>query len=298
MDGLTLDQMAVFVAVAEAGSFSGAARKLKRAQSAITYTVQNLELQTGAELFDRSSYRPTLTPAGRALLPRASRVLDGLSDYRRQARSMLAGVEARITLALDLVTPATLLTKALSAFNAEFPMVEVTLLAQPMEANLAALYDGVADLGLIVDVPMPGLLEGLQRIVCGKLDSVLVAAPNHPLSLLPEPIRQENLRDHTQLLLSSGLVSNVKDWGAHAVNRWRVNDLSLRRALLMSGVGWSSMPLHLVADDLSSGRLVALKLDKASFAEMPRSFPISVAHLRTKVLGPAGRWLLNSLAAQ
>ncbi len=49
--------------------FSAAARKLNRAQSAITYTVQALEAQTGTDLFDRSAYRPTLTPAGRALVP-------------------------------------------------------------------------------------------------------------------------------------------------------------------------------------------------------------------------------------
>ncbi len=69
LDGLTLDQFAVFVTVVEEGSFSAAARKLNRAQSAITYTVQALEAQTGTDLFDRSAYRPTLTPAGRALVP-------------------------------------------------------------------------------------------------------------------------------------------------------------------------------------------------------------------------------------
>ncbi|MBM3506652.1 MAG: LysR family transcriptional regulator [Alphaproteobacteria bacterium] len=43
MDGLTLDQLAVFAAVVDHGSFSGAARALRRAQSAITYAVQHLE---------------------------------------------------------------------------------------------------------------------------------------------------------------------------------------------------------------------------------------------------------------
>jgi DNA-binding transcriptional LysR family regulator len=298
VDGLTLDQIAVFVAVAEAGSFSAAARKLKRAQSAITYTVQNLELQTGIDVFDRSTYRPTLTPAGRALLPRARRVLDGLTDYRQQARSLLAGIEPRLTIAVDVVAPVALLTNVLKAFNEEYPMVEIVMLAQPMEANLAALRDGIADLGLIVDVPMPGLLDGLQRIVCGQLKSVLVAAPDHPLVRLHKPIRQENLRNYTQLLLSSGVPGGIKDWGAHAVNRWRVNDLGLRRALLLTGVGWSSMPFHLVKEDLSAGRLIELKLDKSNSAERPPSFPISVAHLQTKVFGSAGRWLVDSLAHQ
>ncbi len=88
LDGLTLDQFAVFVTVVEEGSFSAAARKLGRAQSAITYTVQALEAQTGTDLFDRSAYRPKLTPAGRALLPRLT-VLAALSLIVHQ---VLAGL--------------------------------------------------------------------------------------------------------------------------------------------------------------------------------------------------------------
>ncbi|MBL0405295.1 hypothetical protein JKG68_15095 [Microvirga aerilata] len=111
------------------------------------------------------------------------------------------------------------------------------------------------------------------------------------------PIRMEDLRDHTQILLSSGLeVSGAKDYGALAVNRWRVNDLRLRHHLLLAGTGWSSMPRHLVAEDLQAGRLVALTLDAASAAEQPPDLPLSVAHLRTKALGPAGRWLSDRLA--
>jgi hypothetical protein len=55
MDALSLDQFAVFAAIAEEGSFAAAARRLNRAQSAITYAIQKLEDQTGVPLFDRSA---------------------------------------------------------------------------------------------------------------------------------------------------------------------------------------------------------------------------------------------------
>jgi DNA-binding transcriptional LysR family regulator len=71
IDSLTLDQIRIFLAVAETGSFSKAAKRLHRAQSAVTYGVQKLEAQFGIPLFDRAGYRPVLTEAGRALLPRA-----------------------------------------------------------------------------------------------------------------------------------------------------------------------------------------------------------------------------------
>jgi DNA-binding transcriptional LysR family regulator len=81
-DGLTLDQLQVFLAVAESGSFSAAARMLGRAQSAVTYAVQRLEQQVGTQLFDRSGYRPTLSAAGQALLPRARRIAEDIDLFK------------------------------------------------------------------------------------------------------------------------------------------------------------------------------------------------------------------------
>jgi DNA-binding transcriptional LysR family regulator len=295
LDGLTLDQFTVFVTVVEEGSFSAAARRLSRAQSAITYTVQGLEAQTGTDLFDRSAYRPTLTPAGRALLPRARRILEGVADWRKQARSLIQGVEARLTLALDVMAPTGPLAAVLKAFSAEFPIVEVTLLVQPLEATYTALQQERADLGVVVEVPDPRLLEGLERQSCGRLAFVLVAAPDHPLAQKREPLTSEDLRDHIQLLLSTGEASGSRDYGGQAINRWRVTDMGLRYRLLLGGVGWSTMPHHLVAEDLAEGRLVALSLGEASAAEVPPELPLSLAHLRTKALGPAGRWLMERL---
>ena len=296
LDGLTLDQFAVFVTVVEEGSFSAAARKLNRAQSAITYTVQALEAQTGTDLFDRSAYRPKLTPAGRALLPRARRILEGVANWRKQARTLTQGVEARLTLAIDMMAPTGPIGTVLKAFGAEFPMVEVALLVQPLEPTYAALKEGQADLGFIIEVPDPGLLEGLERHPCGRLAYVPVAAPDHPLAQKREPLTLDDLRDHTQLLLSTGKeVAGSRDRGAQAINRWRVTDLGLRHRLLLAGVGWSGMPRHLVEEDLAMGRLVALTLDQSSAAELPPEVPVSLAYLRTKALGPAGRWLMERL---
>jgi hypothetical protein len=68
----TLDQLRVFLAVVEVGSFAGAARRLGRATSVISYSIANLEAQLGVSLFDRHSTRkPQLTEAGRAVLPEA-----------------------------------------------------------------------------------------------------------------------------------------------------------------------------------------------------------------------------------
>jgi DNA-binding transcriptional LysR family regulator len=79
------EQILVFLAVVDQGSFSAAARHLQRAQSAVTYAIQQLESDLGVALFDRSGRRPLLTPAGNALVGNARRVARELSSIQRRA---------------------------------------------------------------------------------------------------------------------------------------------------------------------------------------------------------------------
>src|SRR6201989_504528 len=95
----TIDQLKVFLTVVETGSFTAAAKRLKRAVSAISYAISNLEQQLGIELFDREGSRtPVLTKAGAAVLSKARVVAVGVDDLRASARSLLRGVEAEIIL--------------------------------------------------------------------------------------------------------------------------------------------------------------------------------------------------------
>src|ERR1700739_4453174 len=91
IDSLTLDQVRIFLAVADTGSFSKAAKRMNRAQSAVTYGIQKLAAQFGIALFDRTAYRPALTEAGRALLPRARRIAEETNAFRDTARSLASG---------------------------------------------------------------------------------------------------------------------------------------------------------------------------------------------------------------
>ena len=101
MDAISLDQLRVFRQVAESGSFSAAARHLHRAQSAVTYAIQKLEEQVGAQVFDRGGYRPVLSEAGRALMPRATRVLEELAAFNTQARAIAGGLEGEVAIVVD-----------------------------------------------------------------------------------------------------------------------------------------------------------------------------------------------------
>src|SRR6201982_3997756 len=97
----TLDQLRVFLTVVDVGSFAGAARKLGRATSVISYSIANLENQLGVSLFDRESTRkPQLTEAGRTVLSEARTISNGISGLRAKVKGLLQGLEAEINLIL------------------------------------------------------------------------------------------------------------------------------------------------------------------------------------------------------
>jgi DNA-binding transcriptional LysR family regulator len=295
VDSLSLDQFAVFAMVVAEGSFAAAARRMNRAQSAITYAIQKLEEQSGVALFDRSAYRAELTEAGRALLPRARRVLDDVDDFRLQAAGVKEGVEAELSLVVDSFVP-DLLPPALKDFKEAFPLVQLRLSVEFFQGTAAALQEGWADLALMAaTTPQPGDLE---RIQCGEIELVAVAAPDHPLAQLKKAFAPELLRDHLQLVLSSRAeMRDRRDYGVLAVRRWRVSDMNLRHKLLLAGIGWCSMPRNLVTADLAAGRLVELKPLRWEGADRMPRFPLVIAHRRDKALGPAARWLIQRLAA-
>ena len=297
MDALTLDQFRVFATVVEAGSFSAAARRLNRAQSAITYTVQKLEEQVGSQLFDRSAYRPVLSEAGRALLPRVRRILDEVDGFTVQARGIAGGLEPELSLVVDSLFPIGTLVEALTGFQAQFPSVQTRLHVETLGAAVQAVLDGVVDLG-IVTVFASDFAE-LERTPLGEIELAPVAAPGHPLAGSDEVLEPEALREHVQLVLTDrSQLTAGRDYGVAAVRTWRIADLGAKHAMLLAGLGWGSMPLHMVRNDLDTGRLTRLRLSRWDGAqEMPR-LPAVMARRRDQALGPAGRWMSARLTAR
>ena len=146
IDSLTLDQMRVLVAVADAGSFSAAARKLGRVQSAISQAIQTLETTLGLSLFDRSGKTPQLTDAGKALVGDARALIAGARAIRARAQSMAEDVEAELTLAVDLMLPISLLMESLKALRVAFPLLPASVYTEALGGAEQRLRDGAARL--------------------------------------------------------------------------------------------------------------------------------------------------------
>lgn len=288
----TLDQIAVFLAIVETCSFAGAARKLGRANSVISYAIANLENQLGVTLFARSgTARPKLTDAGRAILTDSRGLAIALDSLLAKARGLTSGLEAEVSLVVDVMWPAKKLVRALDEFRKRYPTVGLHLWVETLGAVTQAVMKGSAIFGL--SGPLPLASDLLTRGPAGSVKLLAVAAPDHPLAQLQVPISAALVRDHIQLVLTDrSSLTDGRDFGVVSVKTWRLADLGAKHALLLAGLGWGNMPKPIVNDDLKRGRLVELRIETPG----ELVYPFHTVYRSDTPPGPAASWLMERLA--
>src|SRR5258706_10685551 len=149
LDGVSLDQLRAFIASADEGSFSAAARKLRRAQSVVSELVSSLEGQIGVALFDRSGRYPVLTPEGAVLLADARAISSGLDHMKARAKGMAAGLEPELSAVVDVMFPIAAITEAAKEFRQKFPGTPLRLYVEALGAAYQPLLYGVACLATV-----------------------------------------------------------------------------------------------------------------------------------------------------
>jgi DNA-binding transcriptional LysR family regulator len=295
LDALTLDQLRMFVAVADAGSFRLAAARLGRAQSAVSSAVANLETELGTPLFDRSSHRPALTMEGRSLLEDSRSLLLRADLLRAKARGMGSGVEIELTLMADTLFPLSRIAEALGRLHAAFPSVGVQLQIGTLGEPVDALLVGKADLALTVGEDLRD--PRLEFDSLAPLSMVAVVGPTHPLVQVAKggPVSAGELADHLQIVLVDPTVrSRGRDYGVLSQRTWRVGSQEAKHQLIKAGIGWGRLPDWLVRDDLEKARL--RRLPAAALGEGGRTVGWSyLARRLDRPLLPAATFLRSSL---
>ena len=289
----SLSQLQVLLTVVDAGSFAAAARRLNRATSAITYAIDNLEAQLGLPLFDRVATRkPELTQAGRAIVAEARTVTHSVDMLRAKVKGLLEGLEAEVSVAVDVMLPTSRLVDALQAFQAMFPTVPLRLHVETLGAVTQLVSERTAVVG--ISGPLHVDTTGIERIAIGHVDFVPVAAPFHPLARLGTQTPGA-ARNHIQLVLTDrSKLTEGQDFGVISMKSWRLADLGAKHALLLAGVGWGNMPAAMVQGDLDAGRLV--KLDLPEWSESV--YPLKALYRTDTPPGPAAQWLIERFKSQ
>ena len=290
LDTMTLDQLRTLEAVAETGSFSAAARKLGRVQSAVSQAMQALETSLGVPLFDRSGKIARLNDTGRVILADARNLLRGAEALKARAATIAEDLEPELTLAVEAVFPVEVLTASLHELAKMFPLLPVTVYTEALGGAEQRISDGSARIALYA--PMPAIAPNREAEFLITIPTVPVVAASHPLAQEKSPLSRVTLEKELQLVLTDrALTANRLILGIISHRTWRFADLETRRQFLLAGFGWCNMPVPLVRQDIISGRLKVLDIQEHTAPQ----FPIHVVYERGRTPGRAGRWLIDDL---
>jgi DNA-binding transcriptional LysR family regulator len=290
LDGLSFDQLRSFIAAAEEGSFSGAGRRLHRAQSVISQTIANLEGQVGVALFDRAGRYPVLTEAGVLLLADARRVTGAVNALKARAQGMASGVEPELSVAIDVMFPMAVLTQAAKSFSETFPGTPLRIYVEALGGVAKAVLDGQCRLGVMGTLPLSSPELVTERLLAVQI--AFVAAPAHPLAQMDGPIAECTLAEHVQLVLTDRTeLSRGREFHVLSPRNWRLADLGAKHAFLLAGLGWGGMPLAMVQRDLDEATLRQIQVQDRALEVMA----MSATYRADAPPGPAGRWFVEQL---
>ncbi|MFN3730964.1 LysR family transcriptional regulator [Comamonas testosteroni] len=261
------DQVPLFLAVLDAGSFSAAARKLGRVPSAVSMAIAQLEAELDLQLFERSGREPVPSAAARALEPQARLLAEQLQLLNWQAQALHAGLEERLTLAIAPELLATHWSEPLSRLVHEFPALPIEVLAAPQADALELLHAGRAHLALVFERPAMDGREGFQEM--GRETLVAVMSPQFEpwLQALAEhgqgrttlpQLTVEQLAATRQVLVASRDPQQTDPRFVFARQLWRTDSHQAALSLIGAGLAWGWLPKGLVESHIDSGALMEI----------------------------------------
>jgi DNA-binding transcriptional LysR family regulator len=273
-----------FVQAATQGSFSAAARKLGRSQSTISAAVASLEIDLNLTLFDRSSRKPGLTPAGHVVLQRAEAILAATSRLEMTASQLSQGVEAKLTVALSDTYQSDRFEAALSTFEQRYPDLELECLIAECDDLVALVQSGRAHVAFAErqDSYPPDLASST---VDERTEIALFVAHGHPLAALAK-VDQEMLQQHRELRLAT----IVNPYESRAKGRvWSAPSYLMLLEMAQGGFGWAPLPRWLVE------RFGAGALQELQVRGWPKTVSVDALWSRLNPPGPAGSWLIGKM---
>ncbi|ADN77364.1 transcriptional regulator, LysR family [Ferrimonas balearica DSM 9799] len=285
----SLDQLRAFVAAAEQGSFSGAARRLGKAQSAVSQAIANLEIDWGVELFDRRTRKPMLTDKGVTLLAHARVVLNQARGLEIAAAALEQEQETTLNLAVDEALMVSAIEPVLREFAERFPATSLALHAVASPDVLALVAGGRAQMGLMFS--NLSFHDEVDSCYLGELPFVVVASSTHPLAKL-EAVRLADLCVYRQLMVRGFDGLGLEQVPPVSAQQWWANNLFLLRELARQGLGWSYVPQHMITQELAAGSLVVLPV---VFDHKPWRAPVDRVVARGAKPGPALSWLMAAV---
>ena len=251
---LKLDGLATFVAIAEAGSISETARRLRLSKSVVSDRLTELERSLGASLMHRSTRKLTLTEDGIAFLERASRIAHEVEEAAADMAERRGALVGPLRISAPVTFGRMHLGPAIYPFIAKHPRVELTIDLDDRRVDASAGgYDAVVRHGPIAD----------SRLMAWRLAPsrrALVASPNY-LARQGTPGLMTDLDGHRGIFYTNRGVGDWRFSGSNGATIVRgraallVNNGDMMRDAALAGLGIALLPMFIAGADIKTGRL-------------------------------------------
>ncbi|MDR8412577.1 LysR family transcriptional regulator [Nonomuraea sp. 3-1Str] len=247
---MDLQQMRYVVAVAETGGFTRAAERCLVVQSALSHQIARLERELGARLFDRTSRRVSLTPAGEAFLPAARQALDAAERARAEVAAAAGEIRGRLAIGIIPTVAAVDLPRELKDFHARHPRVRVTLRTGTSEELTERVRQGGLDVAFL-GLPPAARPKGVRARELARGELVAVVAPGHPLTG-QDGVDLRRLAEETFVDFPAGTAGRAQSdeaFEAAGIQRevaFEVTAVDFMARLVREGLGVAMMPAAFV----------------------------------------------------
>jgi len=292
---ITLRQLQAFKTVAEFGSFTRAADRLKVAQPALSLSIRELERELNLRLFDRTTRRVELTGAGREFLQSADKLLADLEQAVRNAQDLSERKRGRIVIAAPPLLAAMIAPAAIAEYNAAFPGIDVGLLEASYDVMLDKLRSGEADCAIGT---FDEREDGIRREILAQDVLTLFCPPSHPLARLKR-VRWQDLRDHRLVMLTRdsnirALVDRALSEAGVAASRplYEVSQMTTAIMMVEAGLGPAVLPSYIWS--FAKERQIASR----PLIEPQVNRPIALVHAESRSLSPAAEAFVRILRNQ
>ncbi len=254
----SIEQLQAFVATVEVGSFSAAARRLGKAQSVVSQHIINLEIDCDTALFERSGRYPTLTEAGKKLLPQAHALLSQHQRLKNTALALTDSAPTEVTIALDEGIPFKAVTNIIAELQMKYPHITLEFLSASSLDIIDMLGGKQALTGIIFsELNIPSDLD-FECIGSVKFD--LYVAKSHPLA--HQTCRNiDALRLHRQLMIRSRNTQTSSFQLKISPDTWYADNYFLLLELALQAHGWCLLPSHVAHESVQNQELVKLPLE-------------------------------------
>ena len=263
---MELQQLRYFVAVADSGKFTAAARDLHVAQPSISKQLRKLEDELGAALLERRRTGVVLTDAGAILLPWARRMLADLDGARSEVAGLATLERGRLSVGATPSLSTVLLPQVLAAFHAEHPGITLSVVEAGSRDLVDRLAAGELDLALVIlPVPREELFETTAFI---REELVLAVAKRHPLARR-KTVKVSDLRGVPLVMfrdgydLRSATITACEQAGFHPTFAVEGAEMDGVLRMAAAGVGVAVVPRMVVE---RGGPLVAVRLSQPTLS--------------------------------